>query len=242
MELYRFEELLQARDQTELLKSTQKVIEGLGFAYFCYGLTYRRHDEDEARYFTLGNYPEDWLKHYFEQGYVEIDPAVRQSFTTTTPAIWTEEYYRRHNVIHLRREANAFGVNGGCCLPIHSTWLNGAGMMALATPEDANKFAPHVVATLGQGQLLAGFFNQAARNLLLPDHMAFRPIDELTKREIECLSFAAAGLPAKLIATRMRVTTATINSYYLPAIRRKLGAASTREAVALAIYYRLIQP
>ena len=76
---------------------------------------------------------------------------------------------------------------------------------------------------------------------LLPASMAFRPSEELTPREAECLQWAAAGLPAQVIAKRMGISVATVNSFFLPSIRRKLGAASTIEAVSLAFRHRLIR-
>ncbi|MDK9726390.1 MAG: helix-turn-helix transcriptional regulator [Sterolibacteriaceae bacterium MAG5] len=72
--------------------------------------------------------------------------------------------------------------------------------------------------------------------------MSFCQTEELTARELECLCWSAKGLQAKQVADKMGISTATVNTQHLPAIRRKLGAANTREAVALAIYYRLIQP
>jgi LuxR family transcriptional regulator len=102
--------------------------------------------------------------------------------------------------------------------------------------------AHHVVDTLGAGLLLASYLNEALRQLMLPESMAFRQAEELTRREIECLCWAAKGLPAKLIADRMGIAYSTVTAHHLPAIRRKLGATTTREAVALAVYHRLIEP
>ena len=36
------------------------------------------------------NYPEEWIRHYFERGYEKIDPVVLLSPRTTTPLVWED--------------------------------------------------------------------------------------------------------------------------------------------------------
>lgn len=242
MELYLFEDLLKANTEDELKASAQTIAQKLGYDHFQYGLAYRNAGDDEVRYYLLGSYPEAWLDRYFEQSYIDIDPSVVHCLASTIPVIWTHRLYNSSRAIDMHHDAIALGVDGGCCLPIHSTWLNGAGLVALSTGEDADKAVPHVTETLGAGMLFACYLSQAVRRLALPGDMGFHQQEELTPRELECLRWAAKGLQAKQIADRMGLSTATVSGQHLPFIRRKLGVRSTREAVSVAIYHRLIQP
>ena len=241
MELYLFENLLKARDEAELKHAAQLVAEKLGYDYFCYGLSYRRKDTGGPQNFVFSSYPQPWLDRYFECSYINIDPATLQCFSSTLPAIWTHKYFGAPGVVDMHHEAVSVGISGGVCLPIHSPWLNGAGILSLANAEDTDKAVPHVIETLGLGQLFACYLNEAVRRLLLPEDFAFRQNEELSRRELECLLRAGQGLSAKLIADRMGISSATV-SHHLGNIRRKLGAATTREAVALAVHHRLITP
>jgi DNA-binding NarL/FixJ family response regulator len=56
----------------------------------------------------------------------------------------------------------------------------------------------------------------------------------LTEREIEVLEYLAQGLPNKIIATRLHITTHTIK-FHVAQILHKLNAASRTEAVATAV-------
>lgn len=243
MNHYLFDDILQARDDTELKSAIKKTTEHLGFDTFCYGVAFHPHTPDaEPQYFTIENYPESWVEQYMAEGWVNKDPAVTHCYASTAPLIWCHDIFRtpEYNAIH--EEACLAGINGGASLPIHSPWLNGVGCLVVSTPEDADKTISHVQETLGMSQLLACYVNQAVRDLnLLPTDHRFVLQEELTPRELECLRWAIQGLQSKDIARRMKVSAATITAHYLPSIRRKLGVSSTREAVSVAVYHRLVQ-
>lgn len=242
MDLYLFEDLLTARNEADLKASAQRITQQLGYDNFQYGLAYRQAGDDELRYYLLGSYPEQWLDRYFDQRYIDIDPSMLHCVGNSTPLIWTHRLHDAPKVIDMHHDAISLGINGGGCIPVHTPWLNGAGMLCLSSREDADKAAPRAAETVGLWMLFACYLNQAVRNLALPDDMGFRQKEELTPRELECLRWAAKGLAAKLIADRMGVSAATVNAHYLPAIRRKLQVRTTREAVSVAVYHRLIAP
>ena len=241
MELYLFEDLLKAGSEADLTASAQRITEKLGYDNFQYGLAYRNAGDDGTRYYLLGSYPEQWLDRYFERRYIDIDPSMVHSIGNTTPLIWTHRLHDAPQVIDMHHDAISLGINGGGCVPIHSPWLNGAGMLCLSSREDADRASVHAAETVGLWMLFACYLNQAVRNLALPKDMGFRQKEELTPRELECLRWAARGLSAKLIADRMGLSIATVNALHLPSIRRKLGVRTTREAVSVAVYHRLVE-
>lgn len=242
MELYLFEDLLKAQSEDEVQSASQKIVEQLGYDHFHYGLAYQAPNTDQIDYYLVGTLPQQWLDRFFEQDYAAHDPSIQHSYRNTIPLVWTHRLFESevHKSIH--QDAIACGVDGGCAIPIHSPWLSGAGMLCLSSGEDADKLAPHVAETIGLASLLACYMNQALRGMALPKKFGFELRDELSTRELECLRWAAAGLPAKLIADKMGISIATVNAQHLPAIRRKLGVRTSREAVSIAIYHRLIQP
>lgn len=78
------------------------------------------------------------------------------------------------------------------------------------------------------------------RNQPGPTANAAGPVFVLTARQSQVLGLAARGLTMGCIATRLGVTARTVHKH-LGAARAKLGALNTTHAVALAVYYRLIQ-
>lgn len=243
MELYLFENLLSACNEAELFASVQGIAEKLGYSSFCYGLVMIDGGKPQPQYYVRETYPQGWIDRYFERNYIHRDLSAQHCLRTTAPLVWTHDYFMRDpDAAIIHHESIEFGINGGCCLPIHTPWLNGAGLLTLSTPDDADKVQSKVAETIGLGLMLASYLNEAARQYALPQTTSFRLAEELSSRELECLRWAATGLSAKRIADKMGLATSTVATHHLPAIRRKLGAATTREAVAIAIYHRLIQP
>ena len=240
--LHFVEEIAAARNAEELRSAIQRAASRLGFDTYCFGMFYNEPGSGEPSHFSIDNYRPGWAEHYTRCGYQEVDVAVTHCAGHTTPLVWTRKLYDTPQLKPLEEEGLAQGLDGGVTLPIHSPWLIGMGGLLLASGEHADHVAARAADFVATGQLLACHVAQAVRDLdLLPASMAFRPAEELTPREVECLQWAAAGLPAQAIAQRMGISVATVNSFFLPAIRRKLGVASTLEAVSLAFRHRLIR-
>ena len=240
--LHLVEEVATARNTEELHLAIQRAASRLGFDTYCFGMFYNEPGSGEPQYFSIDNYRSSWVEHYTQSRYQEVDIAVTHCAGHTTPLVWTRKLYEAPHLKPLEEEGLAQGLDGGVTLPVHSPWLIGMGGLIMASAEHADRVAERAADFVATGQLLACHVAQAVRNLdLMPASMAFRPSEELTPREAECLQWAATGLPAQVIAKRMGISVATVNSFFLPSIRRKLGAASTIEAVSLAFRHRLIR-
>lgn len=239
--LHLVEEVAAARSAEALQTAIRRAAAQLGFDTYCFGMFYREPGMEQPGYFVIDNYHPAWVDYYTRQNYLDVDVAVTHCFGHTTPLVWTRRLYETPQLRPVQEDALAYGLDGGVTLPIHSPWLRGAGGLILASGEHADDVAARAPGFVAAGQLLACHVSQAVRDLnLLPASMAFRPAEELSAREVECLQWAACGLPAQAIADRMRISVATVNSHFLPCIRRKLGVASTLEAVSLALRHRLI--
>ncbi len=66
------------------------------------------------------------------------------------------------------------------------------------------------------------------------------PNARLTRRELECLRLLAHGEQPKRIAYLLGLTTKTVE-HYVTAARRKLGARTTTQAVAIAVARELLR-
>lgn len=67
-----------------------------------------------------------------------------------------------------------------------------------------------------------------------------QPLPALTARELEVLHCLARGSSGQKIAGELAVSADTVRTH-VQAIRRKLGAHSRLEAVAIALEHRLIE-
>ena len=67
------------------------------------------------------------------------------------------------------------------------------------------------------------------------------PHGVVSKREKECLTWAALGYSTKQISARLKLSDATV-AEYLASAARKLGAANRAQAVARALLLNLVQP
>lgn len=70
--------------------------------------------------------------------------------------------------------------------------------------------------------------------------MTDSPLFDLTSRQNQVLELAAQGMTTDCIALRLGVTGRTV-SKHLAGAREALGAINTTQAVALAVYYKLIE-
>ncbi|KMO37902.1 LuxR family transcriptional regulator [Methylobacterium tarhaniae] len=186
----------------------------------------------------LMHWPDGWAARYVERGYVQHDPVMAQVRRTTAPFLWSEVRVDPDAVLARRimAEAPAFGLGDGLCVPIHD--IDG-------TEAAASFGAPRIdlsdEARAGL-HLLAIYAHLASRSLgspapLRPGRPSGAP--RCTKREIECIRWAAAGKTGWETSEILSLSQRTVEDYLRNAAR-KLGAVNRVQLVAQAMREGLI--
>lgn len=228
-------------DRLSRRHSTDGVVEELraasaifGFESFCIsGLPLPT--ELASPYVLASDWPEEWAHRYAGCGYVHADPVIRKVRTATMPFAWNEAPYDRAEdraAARVMNEAPAFGLIEGFAVPIHTTHgfqavvTFGGRSLALTTEQKA---ALHLVAIYAHGQ---------ARALLCRlDGADHNPA--LSRRELECLQWVAAGKSCWEISVILSLAERTVEQYVTSAAR-KLNAVNRVQAVAEALRRQMI--
>ncbi|WP_288582150.1 LuxR family transcriptional regulator [uncultured Methylobacterium sp.] len=186
----------------------------------------------------LMHWPEEWAARYVSRGYVQHDPVMAQVRRTTAPFLWSEVEVERDAALARRvmDEAPAFGLGDGLCVPIHD--IDGT--------ETAASFGGARIDLSDEARaglhLLAIYAHLASRGLgpALPSRIV-RPegAPRCTRREIECIKWAAAGKTGWETSEILSLSQRTVEDY-LSNAARKLGAVNRVQLVALAMRAGLI--
>lgn len=196
---------------------------------------------DHPHQLRMGTYPEAWVSHYFEQDYISIDPIISHCHDHATPMAWDEAQQLERRVIdphlqkvrHLFGEAREFGLGAGVSIPLHGPGVSW-GLMSYAsntlTSQDFVDMLPEL-------HLLAHFVHEAARRFARSKTPAQLP--SLTKRERECLSWAAEGKTSWEIGQLLNISERT-SIFHLQNATHKLGVSGRQAAIARAVSLGLI--
>ncbi|WP_339109592.1 autoinducer binding domain-containing protein [Thioclava sp. GXIMD4216] len=174
------------------------------------------------------NYPEEWARHYASQQLYSYDPVLQFGRLVSYPVKWSDlkhasGYGDTHG--HVQRQAQDFGLYSGICMSIH----NLDGSLLLASLSKANPCA-----------LNDTLMNEAARALQSLNgvsaslKLAGKNDYDLTKREIECLSWAAIGKTSSDISAILHISNNTVDCHFKSAMR-KLAANSRTFAIIKAM-------
>jgi LuxR family quorum sensing-dependent transcriptional regulator len=186
----------------------------------------------------LMHWPDEWAARYVERAYVQHDPVMAHVRRTTAPFLWSEVAVDRDAVLarQVMGEAPAFGLGDGFCVPIHD--IDG-------TESAASFGAPRIdlseEARAGL-HLLAIYAHLASRSL--GPAVPARPLRpggaaRCTRREIECIKWAAAGKTGWETSEILSLSQRTVEDYLRNAAR-KLGAVNRVQLVAQAMREGLI--
>lgn len=116
-----------------------------------------------------------------------------------------------------------------------------AGADGYLTKDRALAEVVPAVRSVNAGEILLPpeIIGEIAKRLEDPHHES--PVQALTGRELEVLRHLGVGASGRTIAAELKLSTETVRTH-VQAIRRKLGASSRLEAVAIALRRRLIEP
>jgi LuxR family quorum-sensing transcriptional regulator LasR len=136
-------------------------------------------------------------------------------------------------------EACGYGLKSGLTLPFHGA-KGELGILCFvndATPGE--KFRKEAVRSMADLTLLRDFAFEAS--LAFAVKAVEQKTVTLTKRELECLKWCAAGKSSWEIARILHRSEAVVN-FHFSNIRRKLDTTTRRQSVVKAIRLGLISP
>ena len=184
-------------------------------------------------------WPPEWFQLYMRDGLFELDPLldlVRRGFT---PFTWTE----RKELGGLSRAqirgfdaAREFGWRGGLTISLPRGG-NRFGMLSLAGSDDTHVSAESR-ATLATMATLA---YERLRSFSAINNIRSPYTSGLTDRELDSLAYVACGLSDAGVANKLGISRSTAHEH-VESAKRKLGASTRAEAVALAVALGAIIP
>ncbi|KNH28988.1 LuxR family transcriptional regulator [Pseudomonas syringae] len=239
--------LLSGKSLDELMDNALLLAEELGFEALVYDYSPVPLDH-EGKLITpavlkLRNTPADWHARWCAEGYYQIDPVQQVALNCVSPFVWSYKPGTDTVLEPVISQCHAPVVNYledaqmtcGVSVPIHLPRGGFASLTGLRT--SSSSVLCDARRTLADFSLISHALQEAAYPLLGKE--AHTPPIHLTKRERECLKWAAEGLTAAEIASHLNRSLATI-SLHLTSAMHKLGAKNRVQAVVRATHYRLL--
>ncbi|RWQ12615.1 MULTISPECIES: LuxR family transcriptional regulator [unclassified Mesorhizobium] len=182
------------------------------------------------------NYPDEWQKWYFENGYHRIDPIIKASRKRSGVFLWSEVYKDASTTDEERRifdEAATFGLRSGISVPLHGPGGR-VGFMSFAQRLD-RELQNRAMTYL---QLAAIHFHRRTEKLIsLSDIEA---IPNLSAREKECILWTSRGKSSWEIGKILGISYNTVN-FHVKNAKKKLDTSSRTLAAMKAMSLGIIE-
>jgi LuxR family transcriptional activator of conjugal transfer of Ti plasmids len=181
-----------------------------------------------AQHGILKNYPDDWISHYFQQGYDKIDPVKLNASTQLLTFSW-DSLKKSSDItgtqLRMFSEAEEAGLLNGIGVPLYGPGGANAGI-GLAS---SNKNIDFDASQLPIVHVLCMQF-YACYWRLQEQQATIEPV--LSLREIEVLQWLAAGFTKADTGDKLNISTHTVD-FHTRSILSKLGVRN----IASAIYF-----
>ena len=187
----------------------------------------------------IPTYDPEWIRRYINNDYFQIDPVVNSGKRGFLPLDWSTVDRESSEAISFFKEADRYGVGRhGVTMPVRGP----AGERALFTITSnlsEMEWQYYHFNYIKEFQIISHYFHD--RVMQLSGHRMAPSAHILSRREMECLELTADGLVPKRVATRLKISDSAVRLYLRSAVR-KLGCASTHQAVAKMVTLELIHP
>ena len=183
------------------------------------------------------SYPEDWMKHYVANNYIEDDAVVIACKKMKTPFFWKDLFKDKAmsdkslSILDMGQEA---GLYDGMAIPLMGLGSEVTGVGLARTTAD--KTHGHDFKVMAETSLLSNFFHQKFRQLLIDKHCY-----QVSEREMDILSWAAEGKTDDEIAMLMNITRHTVR-FHWSRIFSKLETNGRIPSITKSIALGLIEP
>lgn len=236
-----FLEDLQSINGTDSADSAGQIWEMTSAFFAANGFDKLIHIDAGPGHFALQTtLPDAWVARYQERGYAGIDPFLSHCCVTFRPISTGIAYADMHQGLsaaqmNLIDEASSFGINAGFSSTIRlkgKDGLAGWNIGASLSRREVDSLRSHSEAAL---RLAARHAHDALERTRIEKSALLSP------REVQCLRLLAQGYRTKDIARSLDLSTAAIE-LYLRNARRKLGAATREQAIAMVTAQGTVRP
>lgn len=225
-------------DMTEIAHDERMIKSALKtFAHSCGFERFAFLRKEGLQIRTCNSYSEEWQGVYFKSRYSLIDPVIIEAKRRMDMFSWRADDWPARGSSELRRfrdQAIKHGIRSGVTIPVEGSF--GSTMMltfaSSAQSADISKLrdprkAVHAVLAVHYGLKII-----AASTILAPKRL-------LAPQEAMCMMWAAKGKTAPETARLTGIKARTVQ-HYLDKARRKLGAATVPQLVAIAKDHGLV--
>lgn len=174
------------------------------------------------------SYPDEWVKRYTDSGYVKRDPLVRELTRTHHPYVWSDVTKRREmkaDELIIFNEASDFEMTEGFVVPIYEA-SGYSGLVSIAGKGVDVREEVRNALTLSSIYL--------HNRLCALRRTATDAQFQLSDRELDCLSWAAAGKSDWEIGQILTISAKTVN-YHIENAKRKFGVSTRVQAIVAAM-------
>jgi LuxR family transcriptional regulator, activator of conjugal transfer of Ti plasmids len=232
--------IVQLDDLKDLTAAYQHTVGALGFGYFTYHIVKVLGVGDRLLYIDT-TYPDEWVKRYTDQNYVQLDPVVDEGPRSKIPFEWSKVADpKRLNPTQRAffKEAADFGIANGVTVPIHGH--RSFAMMSMVADGTTKESARNIAEHRHLVQMLTLYFHNHAGGMLLESYLE-KDRPKLTNREVECLTWTARGKTSWEISMILSVSESTVIAHIENA-KKKLGVTNKPHAVVKAVMMGLLDP
>ena len=235
--------LLTMIDRVDTIKKNNEIdqaINEIKEKYSLRNVAYMGHNmstlTQNAPYVSV-TYDEEWVKHYYEKSYFDVDPVLPAAKKSILPVDWQSFDISNQKVRRFFNEARDAGVGrNGISIPVRGR--NGDfGVFSLASNFKEADWLQLKRQFMRDFQVLAVHIHQS----VLDANDITPPSFKLSPRELEVLFWTACGKTGEEAALILGISKRSIRFHICNAMK-KLNCTNSTHAVAKAMYFNLIKP
>lgn len=208
-----------------------EITTALGFDHFSY-ITQVPLSPTRVYYFLISEMPQEWTDHYKDRHYAAVDPVMQYVSETKTAVFWDDIALKVDLCQEMIEDAERCGVRFGATAPISDSGLRG-GLFSIARGQPVSQDVVERQRILLWLQWVGVQLHQQVQNTLLV-HAEGLHEPELTKRERQCLAWAAEGKTSWEIGQIVGISEKTV-VHHLRGASYKLGCNRRQGAITKAV-------
>ncbi|CAE6846608.1 hypothetical protein R75461_07273 [Paraburkholderia nemoris] len=227
----RFQDIIAATDESELVPCIRDVIEGLGGQWFVFVSLHPSDQSDEraSHRFLIGCKPE-WCQLYNANKWYVTDPCLDYARTNTSPILGTDLKLRTAGQREMLAVAAENGFRSGYIIPVHASERGRIGVLYVGSDEDPRVGGPKMSRNrplfLGLALELLNWSSRSLRKEILSKY-------QITEDEVKLAEYVRSGFTANDIAKELGRSAATVYSHFRK-FNEKIGVTHITAAVKFA--------